>query len=297
MEKSGYAIGQTKISNYFDFLNEIQILSGRYQQLQDAFLNIKNNLEKHNASASSALAVENNSSLLDILLKSAEKNTGRIKNGYRHDDTMKMFMCYVKMLGGRLLYETLHANFSTSIPSPSVINKFIAEKGQRITEGLLRSKEVAQHLRLNGLPLLVCVSEDGTRMVGKICYDPHDNKLIGFSLPLNDDGMPITDLFMARNAAEIEGHFLNKDNSVSTIAYTIMVQPLSETAIPYILTLFGTDNKFNAMDVMQRWNFIKTELRKEGIEVLIFASYGDARLLKGMKIESEIGSKQQAGQR
>lgn len=220
-------------------------------------------------------------------MESAKKNAPKVKTSYRHDDTVKMFMSYIRMLGGRLMYETLHANLPNCIPSPSAVNQYIADRGPRLTEGLLRTDELLEYLNKRGLPLIVCIGEDGTRMIGKICYDPRTNKLVGFSLPLNENGMPVNDTFMARNVSEIQSHFEN--NSVSTTAYCIMAQSPVENVPPFSLTLFSTDNKFKSWDVLRRWSYLRTELGKEGIQVLTFASDGDSKLLKAMKISSGIG--------
>lgn len=284
LSKAASSLGQRRIPEYFKFLNEIQILAARNSQLEMALHVIHENLPAETTKSA------NTSDLLSLLLASAEKNSGRVKNGYRYDETVKKFMAYIKMLGGKFLYETLHANLPMCIPSPSRIDKYISDKRPRITEGLLRSDELLEYLNRKKLPLIVTVSEDGTRMNGKVCYDPHTNKLVGFALSLDADGMPITDTFMARNAAEIFGHFKDDNNTVSSIAYTIMAQPLSANADPFPLTLFSTNNKFNALDVIHRWTFIRQELRKKGIEVLNFASDGDAKLLKAMKIETGIGT-------
>lgn len=139
------------------------------------------------------------------------------------------------------------------------------------------------------MPLAVCVSEDATRTVGKIVYDQSSNKLIGFSLPLNSQGMPETDSFLARSASEIEQHFLNENNFVSTMAYTIMAQPLAENIPPFTLTLYCTDNKFKADSVMSRWAFVTNKLAENGITGYCYASDGDTRLLRSMKILSGIG--------
>lgn len=272
------------------------MLVSKNKALEEALDAVKRNLDNHVTSFGGNRLVGNSkvgnteNYLLSLLLKSAERNTGKVKTAYRHDDTVKMFMAYLKMLGGTLFYQTVHANLRSCIPSPSGVNKYIADKGPRITEGVLRSDELLEYLNKRNLPLIVSVSEDGTRMIGKICYDSHTNKLVGFSLPLNNDGMPKTDQFMARNVEEIQSHFNDEKNSVSTIAYTIMAQPLVENVAPFSLTLFSTNNKFTANDVISRWYFIRKELRKKGIEVLSYASDGDQKLLKGMKIVSGIGN-------
>lgn len=53
--------------------------------------------------------------------------------------------------------------------------------------------------------------------------------------------------------------------------------------------LFLTDNTFQAETIQSRWNFTKQELKYVGITVDNFASDGDPRHVKVMKLRSEIG--------
>lgn len=53
----------------------------------------------------------------------------------------------------------------------------------------------------------------------------------------------------------------------STLVYIIMAVPLKEGVAPFILQLFGTDNKFKTIDVIKRWNHT-IELLKRYLESL-----------------------------
>lgn len=111
------------------------------------------------------------------------------------------------MIGGALSYETWQANMPFCLPSPSVVNKFLADYGPRIVEGELRTQELVQYLHTRKLPLRVSISEDATRITPKICYDPNTNQLVGFPLPLDQNGMPKPFSFKAKHAKEIQEHF------------------------------------------------------------------------------------------
>lgn len=287
LNRIAFSPEQTRITSYFEILNEVQILTNKNKFLQCCIRDIVREFEIVKSSSCESFNVKDNDSVLKLMFDSAVKNNSKEKHGYRHNDTIKMFAAYLRILGGKLLYETMHANLSTSIPSPSIISSYIADKGAKITEGVLRSDDLLLYLTKRKLPLVVAISEDATRMVGKICHDPSSNKLLGFSLPLNDDGMPITESFFARNVAEIQHHF--KSNHISTMAYTIMAQSLVENVPAFALTLFSTDNKFTALDVLSRFAFIKRKLAEKGILPYTHASDGDARLLRAMKLATGIG--------
>lgn len=48
----------------------------------------------------------------------------------------------------------------------------------------------------------------------------------------------------------------------SSLAYIVVAQPLKKGASPFILHIFGTNNKFKALDVVNRWEYIENELKK-----------------------------------
>ncbi|KAK4880610.1 hypothetical protein RN001_008756 [Aquatica leii] len=83
---------------------------------------------------------------------------------------------------------------------------------------------------------------------GKIEYEPYSDKLVGIVL-LMENGMPNTEMYKASSAKTTEESFKYPK---SNYAYTIMAQPLRNTATPYCLSIFGTNNKFTAEDVQNR---------------------------------------------
>lgn len=107
----------------------------------------------------------------------------------------------------------------------------------------------------------VFLSEDASGIVSKVQFDPKSNQLIGLVLPLDSKtGMPVKFNFTAASAAEIQRMMENE--SKSTLLYAIMAQPLIEHAPPFVLQIFGIDNKFKTTDVVNRWKFISQELKR-----------------------------------
>lgn len=227
--------------------------------------------------------------ILTSLIDAANKNVLRPKSGYRHDEILKVFAAYLKMIGGRLAYETLHANLPLVLPSSSTVNKYIYKKRPFVIEGKLRLADLKDYLRERDLPLRVSLSEDATRIQATVCYDRHTNQLIGFALPLDENGMPMPFSFLARHAKEIKGHMRNTDNVMSSNVYVQMAQLISRIHPPFCLMSFLTDNTFQAETILSRWNYTKQQLKDIGITVDNFASDGDPRHVKVMKLKSEIG--------
>jgi len=224
------------------------------------------------------------STLLKSICNSALRNSNfPSPNANRYDESQKKFCVFLYFVGGRLLYETLQSNLTNSLPSISSLNRFISTQKQNIVEGEYRFKELKEFLLERNLPLCVWVSEDGTRVMGKIQYDQISNKVIGFVLPF-ENGMANVNAYLATSANTIGQYF--KNNEKANYAYVIMAKPLHENAPTFCLSIFGTNNKFNHKDVINRWNTMEKMAEDFGIKILGYSSDGDTRLLKAMQINT-----------
>lgn len=228
-----------------------------------------------------------NSSLLPLLVRCAKAKSEYKKGGFRYESVLKLFATYIFIIGGRILYETLAANLP--FPSVSTISRTINAYAASLVEGTCRVAELKTFLQARNLTPFVWLSEDATRITGRIQYDPNTNQLIGFVLPLDDNGMPVAFSFIATSAKVIQEHFTN--NTAASSLYTIMAQPLQNDAPCFCLCIFGTDNKFRADHVMKRWDYMTSKLKDHGITVVGISSDGDSRLMKAMRIKTNIGIK------
>lgn len=137
----------------------------------------------------------------------------------------------------------------------------INNKKPRVIEGEIRSKELSKYLEEHNAPKIVWLSEDASGIVEKVCYDSATNQLVGLVLPLNSEtGNPIPFSFTPRTEKEMI-QLMKKPKS--TLVYIVMAQPMdSAHSPPFLLQIFGTDNKFRTQDVLHRWNETKNELKK-----------------------------------
>lgn len=62
-----------------------------------------------------------------------------------------------------------------------------------------------------------------------------------------------------------------------------MAQPLQDNTPSFCLSIFGTDNRFTASDVLKRWIKMQSMAKEFGITILGHSSDGDTRLMKAMK--------------
>lgn len=83
--------------------------------------------------------------------------------------------------------------------------------------------------------------------------------MIGLVLPIKENGMPQIMTFKAESAEKMKEH-MNKP--LSTLVYIVVAQPLKKKTPPFILQIFGTDNKFNKNSVLKRWEHTIGELKK-----------------------------------
>lgn len=225
--------------------------------------------------------------ILNKLLETANKNSTTSKGGYRFDDELMSYAAYFRMLAGPLAYKTLQNNLPLALPSVSSTNRFIRKSHRGIIEGQLRCDELLTYLEERGLPLIVSLSEDSTRIINRVQYDASTNQLIGFVLPKNENGVSNPFSYKARSASEIIGHY-SRNNPISSFVTTIMATPLGN-APSFCLSIFGCNGKFTANDVERRWKFVKAELIKRGITAITFASDSDPRYNSTMRKTSRLG--------
>lgn len=134
-----------------------------------------------------------------------------------------------------------------------------------ISEGEVRSKDLAKYLldRKAGNDIWLC--EDASGIICKIQYDQTLDQLVGIVLPIDSNsGCPKRFEYTARNEEEIRKFMQYKK---STLVYIVMAIPLKEGVPPFILQLFGTDNRFTAIDVIKRWDYTIHDLKRYLLQI------------------------------
>lgn len=120
--------------------------------------------------------------------------------------------------------------------------------------------DLVKHLEMTESPMDIFLSEDASGVIRKVAYDSHTNQMIGLVLPFNDaTGMPQLFSFQANSADEIKRYM---ELPQSTLVYIVVAQPLKKYSPPFILQIFGSINKFEAKDVIKRWEYTLKELKK-----------------------------------
>lgn len=233
--------------------------------------------------------VEQSLGLLSKLQSFAKSNLNRPKEGFRYTHETKMISSYLRMICGPLAYNTIQKNLQGVLPSIVSTNRYI-KSSDYIVEGEIRGVLLRKYLSDRGLPLAVVLSDDATRVEGRIQYDSSSNQIVGFVLPTDKQtGMPLTNAYPAESAEQIFETF-SKGNSVSSYVIAIMAQPLGDVP-PFCLAMFGSDCAYTSEDVEHRWEYITSELNKLNIEVIIISSDSEPKYNRTMRKLSKLGFK------
>lgn len=137
---------------------------------------------------------------------------------------------------------------------------YIHNRKQKIVEGELRCAQLLAYLDEIKAPRKVWLSEDASGIVAQVTYDPATNQLIGLVLPKDKNGMPMTFNFVPNSVSDINDQMTK--NARSTLVYIVLAQPMKDNVSPFILQIYGEDNKFKSNDVLQRWNHTRDQLMR-----------------------------------
>lgn len=99
----------------------------------------------------------------------------------------------------------------------------------------------------------IWLAEDATAIVSRIEYKPDNNQIIGYVPPLIEGiGLPKVNAFPATTISVVKGYVDSNINNKSKSVYAIVAIPLSDNGSPYVLCIYGTNNKFSYMTVLER---------------------------------------------
>ena len=132
------------------------------------------------------------------------------------------------------------------------------------------------------------MSEDATRVVSQIEYDPYTDRLVGFVLPVDKDYIPMPNVFLATSFERIKEIFMTESKAM--YAYLYMAQALKPGVPPFCLALIGSDNCFTNKSVVARWKYILKECNSRSIHFIGISADGDSRLLSAMRLSSKLQS-------
>lgn len=181
-----------QIKDHFCYMNDLdnaqQALSNFYLE-DDMFESDRNNKKSSHVVQEKFPTTEQPKiraqEILNRFLETANQNAYMKSGGNRFNEDIKWFAAHFRILSGPLAFECIQRNLEGALPSLSSTNRYIHESHHRVNEGILRENELLLFLKSGDLPLYVSLSEDATRIEGRIQYDHYNNQLVGFVLPTN----------------------------------------------------------------------------------------------------------------
>ena len=279
--KAGSHCNQTKLTSFFDLVDDVSSIISKLPEIE--------------CMSSVPLTQDNNAStkfqdmfspLFKRLISNAEINLQKLPQRIRHDSIIKKFATSLLIYCGPMSYNFISSNLSKALPCLRTVQRSIAKEYALFQEGHFRFDELLEHLKNFNASMVVSIGEDATRVISRIEYDSETDKLVGFVLPCDQDGLPICDSFIASSFETMEKYFENA--SLAKYAFVYVVQPLTKGVPPFCLACIGTDNKFDAEVVMKRWQYIHDQLNQRGIHLVSIGADGDSRELKGMLVSTQL---------
>ena len=266
--KAAEHVDQTRIMDYYTLIDDIQRLMPKH----DVLSTLK--VQEQDAMPFSVV--------LKTIIANAERNANVLPYRKRHPDILKKFATALFIYAGPLAYDFLQQNLHQALPSLRTIQRVVHAHYKTINEGEFDYDGLVCHIAQYKTTKMVTIGEDATRVISRVEYDSKTNRCVGFVLPLNKNGLPEIDSFLALSFEGIENMFTN--HTKAKYAYVYMAQPLDKNVPAFWLACFGTDNKFTAEHIVLRWQTIVKECKKREITVISFGGDGDSRLMKAMSV-------------
>ncbi|CAF3288524.1 unnamed protein product [Rotaria sp. Silwood2] len=212
------------------------------------------------------------------------QNLEKTKNRYRYDDQIQEFALLIFIFGGRNCYEFLHLNLPSALPHITNLEILIRTQEFKMIECEFRFSLLTEYSRSTNCNYIF-VAEDATRCISCIDYDAQSNSFIGLSAPLVN-GLPQFNFFQTENFQILKNWFDEIDTSRFINLH--MAKSLKLSSPPFILCAYGSNNKFEAIDVLKNWLFIYNQSLIQGLRVIGFSTDGDSRYLRAMGLCSRF---------
>lgn len=231
---------------------------------------------------------EKKSDCLMSFIEHMVENSMKPPNRYRYSDQIEELAFVLNLLSGRQGYEFIRLNLPGAFPSITTLSNRFNENREKISEGQFRFDSLKDYFQSMNVEYAFA-SEDVTGVVKKVSYDCQSNSFVGFCPTLHSDGFPRSSGLDVPSFYDLENRFMS--DPISPFLYIHAIQPIkshSTHGSPFLLSAYGTDNKFTTSDVINRWLKIFDESLKRGIRIIGFSTDCDARYLRAMRVISNF---------
>ena len=135
-------------------------------------------------------------SFFQQIISNVERNALKHPHGRRHSEVVKKFATSLFLYAGSMAYNLVHEIMPAVLPCLYTMQETIHAEYNSLSEGQFRFDELSSYLKKFDAPLVIAVSEDATRVISRIEYDIETNRLVGFLLPCDSNGLPVADSFL-----------------------------------------------------------------------------------------------------
>lgn len=226
----------------------------------------------------------NDLNFLSSFIENLSNNLVKSPNRYRYSDEIEQFALVLSILGRRQVYEYARINLPGSLPSLTTLSTIFNQYREQLLEGEFRFDSMKNQFESMKVKYAFA-AEDCTSVIRKVCYDGWSNSFVGFCPRLQNDGFPQLSSFAIESLSDLEIAF--ETESLSSLLNVYAIRPItseSQHSSPFVLSAFGSDNKFQTHHVIARWLKIFDESLKRGIRILGFSSDCDSRYLRTMRL-------------
>ncbi|CAF2119318.1 unnamed protein product, partial [Rotaria magnacalcarata] len=246
-----------------------------------------NSSTKHNKKKSE----QEKSDILFTFLNTIDLNRHRPPNNYRYPNSVLRFATCFFILAGVYVYEYVRINLKFLFPSVFTVKKFYTQNPY--SEARFRFDECVKNLNLYQCQYIF-MSEDCSAIIPRLEYDSTFNVFNGLVTPILN-GVP-TENFAQFNSFDDLKQAI-EITPRSNLVNVHLVQPISTsyqyTSAATVLSAYGTDNKINSIDVLKRWLYIYQQFYARNVRVLGYATDGDPKYLRAMRLASNFFVKTQ----
>ena len=226
---------------------------------------------------------DSNMQLLPFFLRTLLTNVTQSDSRNRYSDELKSFALCLYIFAGHNAYEFVRLNIPGALPNSTSIKTYLTSSDERLSEGAYRYDAMARHMLLMNSKVAFC-AEDCTAVVRRIHYNSHANTFVGF-VPDLRNGFPLETCYSTESFDELQSWYAERD--MSQLLSVNVIQPLlvnSFSSASYILSAYGTNAQYTALDILRRWIEIVEQSSKRNIRVVGFSSDCDPKFLRAMRL-------------
>jgi len=197
-------------------------------------------------------------------------NLTQSSNHFRYSESIKKFAICLYILGGKQCYEFIRLNMPGGIPTLTTLDDLINNSNMTLTEAEFKFDSLQQFQSGFGF-----CSEDTTGVIPKVEYDASTNSFIGLTTPIVDS-IPLTKHYQADTFDDFK--MIYNTNETAPLLNIHMFQSISTEndptnfPKPFLLSAYGVDNKFTAMDILRRWMYIFERCLDKGVRIVGFST-------------------------